>query len=251
MDTSSPIDNTISNYSPTVQQPQPQPQPQPNYSTSIKLRVVSQPPAKVVYLRLLKPAPAVILINDAQDSVDNLFVEASLIRCDNSEIVPQGVDGNTLMKIGHEVVQFKKMKIMTTTLKCGTEFKLKFQLLRYIGENNFENLGIEVTSNPINVVSHSQYLTNKNNSPLPATVSEILPSSGTAGTKVVILGSNFIQSNNLSVKIGNSVVVPQFHESGTLICIIPKLEQSNQIIPVTVSNDGRDYSHTKASFTYI
>lgn len=49
--------------------------------------------------------------------------------------------------------------------------------------------------------------------PIPS-ISEVIPPSGPAGTRVVLLGGNFLNTPNLRVAFAQSVIVPTFHESG-------------------------------------
>ena len=45
-----------------------------------------------------------------------------------------------------------------------------------------------------------------------ATLSELIPSTAVVGTKLCLLGANFVNSKKLVVRFGEIVVVPQFHE---------------------------------------
>jgi hypothetical protein len=111
-----------------------------------------------------------------------------------------------------------------------------FACCRYAGaQAAFEDIpGCTVISNPIEVFSHTQYLNEKQDSmpplrlssfsfqwivasnesrllapfgtitgPPPPVVQEVLPSAGpvNGGTRIVILGSNFINSSNLKVPL--------------------------------------------------
>jgi hypothetical protein len=85
----------------------------------------------------------------------------------------------------------------------------------------------------------------------PATVTEVLPPRGSAagGSRVVVLGANFIDSPKLRVKFGDVVVRPIFHENKTLICTtLPGTP--GVTVKVRVSNDGTDYCDTMAEFTF-
>lgn len=79
------------------------------------------------------------------------------------------------------------------------------------------------------VFSHSQYLNNKN-----AGVVEILPATGSAsgGTRVAVLGYNFVESDNLRVKFGDAIVSCQFHDNCTLLCETPPLSEAKSVANV-------------------
>lgn len=219
-----------------------------------QLRIAKQPNAKTVYQRILKPFPAVMLlgsgVNEAQS---NLFVEATLIRSDSDGELNQVLDGNKVIRISTGVfATFKKLKILSTSQQQGTLFRLKFQLKRYVG-NVFEIIeGASVTSNPIEVFSHTIYLNEKKNGPPPPpNVTEIIPNRGptAGGAKAVILGSNFFGSPALRMKFGDTVITPTFHEQGTLICSTPA-GRSDNTVQVRVANDGNEYCESYASYTY-
>jgi len=98
------------------------------------------------------------------EAQSNLFVEATLLRSDSDVELNQILDGSKVIRISTGVfATFKKLKILSTTQQQGTLFRLKFQLKRYVG-NVFEIIeGASVTSNPIEVFSHTQYLNERKN----------------------------------------------------------------------------------------
>ncbi|ELR15892.1 IPT/TIG domain containing protein [Acanthamoeba castellanii str. Neff] len=211
-----------------------------------------QPPSKTVYQRILKPFPTVMLLS-GQDNDSNLFVEATLLRSDNETPLPQCVDGNRIVRITNGVfAAFKKLKILSTSQQQGTLFRLRFTLKKYAGaQAAFEDIpGCTVISNPIEVFSHTQYLNEKQESPPPPVVMEVLPSAGPVhgGTRIVILGSNFINSSNLKVRFGDMVVPATFHEAGTLICVTPS--RGRGVALVSVTNDGVNFCETQTQFTF-
>ncbi len=84
----------------------------------------------------------------------------------------------------------------------GTLFRLRFLLKRYVG-TVFEIIqGATVISDPIEVFSHTLYLnTNRQDAPSPPVLNECLPTAGPCmgGTRIVLLGSNFVHSPELKV----------------------------------------------------
>jgi len=82
-------------------------------------------------------------------------------------------------------------------------------------------------------------------------VSEILPDSGssTGGTRCVLIGSNFIESPNLTVKVGDIIIKPEFHENCSLIITTPP-SISNTKSKIQISNDGKEYCDSNIYFIY-
>jgi len=163
------------------------------------------------------------------------------------------LDGNRTIRITPGVFStFRKLKILATSQQQRTHFRLKFQLKRYVG-NVFETIeGVSVISNPIEVFSHSYYLSGSKNKVIPPRITEVLPAFGPAcgGTRLAILGSNFINTSNLKVKFGETLFSPEFHEAGTLIITAPTGVRGMRV-PITVSNDGTDFCQSDVIFTYI
>jgi len=90
----------------------------------------------------------------------------------------------------------------------------------------------------------------KEPSRVPPVVSEVLPARGpvSGGTRLAILGDNFIDSASLRVRFGNIILRPTFHESRTLITTVPPGFPGT--VSISVSNDGKDYSAVQAQYTY-
>eukprot|EP00005_Dracoamoeba_jomungandri_P001909 CAMPEP_0174262112 /NCGR_PEP_ID=MMETSP0439-20130205/12777_1 /TAXON_ID=0 /ORGANISM="Stereomyxa ramosa, Strain Chinc5" /LENGTH=807 /DNA_ID=CAMNT_0015346753 /DNA_START=226 /DNA_END=2649 /DNA_ORIENTATION=- len=213
------------------------------------LRIVEQPPEKSVYKRNLKPNPTVQLEDNEDISMEsNLFVAPVLIRCDTLEEKPDLLTGNKPVKIAPgRVVSFRRLKITATSHQQGESlFAIKFELRRYHG-NEYEILDF-VQSNPICVLSHSTQL--KPASSTTASVVEVIPYSGSTfgGTRVAVLGNNFVESPSSRVRFDNIDVMPTFHGPRTLICTTPQHQPG--IVSVRVSNDSKCWSSTAASFTY-
>jgi len=126
-------------------------------------------------------------------------------------------------------------------------------LKRYIG-NVFEQIPTaSVISNPIEVFSHTLYLTEKQEAtPPPPVVHEILPPAGVVGTRVALLGNNFVNSPQLRVRFGDSLISAVWHEQGTLLCNVPHPSKppTAEGVPIRVSNDGINFCETKVFFVY-
>jgi ankyrin repeat protein len=212
------------------------------------LRIIEQPPEKSVYKRNLKPNPTIQLVEDDTNMESNLYIAPVLIRCDTLEEKPKLMTGNKPVKVAPgRVVTFRRLKITSTSHQQGESlFAIKFELRRYHG-NEYEILDF-VQSNPICVLSHSTQL--KPASSATATVTEVIPYSGPTlgGTRVAVLGNNFVDSPSSRVRFDDIDVVPIFHGPRTLICTTPQHQPG--IVSVRVSNDSKIWSVTSASFTY-
>eukprot|EP01089_Gocevia_fonbrunei_P007670 TRINITY_DN188_c0_g1_i2.p1 TRINITY_DN188_c0_g1~~TRINITY_DN188_c0_g1_i2.p1 ORF type:complete len:487 (+),score=64.81 TRINITY_DN188_c0_g1_i2:436-1896(+) len=220
--------------------------PQPKF----KIRIARQPPAKTVYQRILKPFPS-IMLESGHDAESNLFIEAELLRSDTDAELHQCLDGVKIVRISDGTFAcFKRLKILSTSQQQGTLFRLRFTLKRYQG-TSFEGVdGCSIISNPIEVFSHTQYLNDKQDAPPPPVVTEVLPSTGgcAGGTRIVILGSNFINNPKLKVRFGDVVVPATFHEGGTLIVVTPPRTRSR--VPVSVTNDDVNFCETSCFFSF-
>ena len=95
--------------------------------------MASQPPARVVYQRILKPFPQVQVLG-AHQQYQNLYIEATLLRRDTHEEVPH-LDGNTLVRVWNGFATFRKLKVTSTSQQSGTLFQLRFSLKQYDSAN--------------------------------------------------------------------------------------------------------------------
>ncbi len=105
-----------------------------------------------------------------------------------------------------------------------------------------------IHSNPVCVLSHSTQM-----KPVPTAspvINEVVPDMGppTGGTRVAVLGSNFVDSPAARIRFDTTDVMPIFHGPGTLICHTPQ-HQPGQV-SVRVCNSAKKWSETSASFTY-
>ncbi|KAL6072068.1 26S proteasome non-ATPase regulatory subunit 10 [Balamuthia mandrillaris] len=213
------------------------------------LKIVEQPPEKSVYKRNLKPNPTVQVVEEEEASSEqNLFVAPVLLRCDTLEEQPKLMTGNKPVKVAPgRVISFRRLKITSTSHQQGESlFAIKFELRKY--HNNEYEILDSVQSNPICVLSHSTQL--KPASTTTPAVAEVIPYSGSSlgGTRVAVLGNNFVDSPSSKVRFDNTDVMPTFHGPRTLICITPQHQPG--IVSVRVSNDSKVWSPTAASFTY-
>lgn len=226
---------------------------------SWQLRIQKQPPAQTVYQRIVKPFPALALVTTGATAAAaaqfNLFVEASVIRADSEKELPLCLDGSRVIRIqAGALATYRKLKILATTAQQGCLFRLRFQLKRYEGNQFYTVPGAVCISNPIEVFSHTYYLTNrkKNAPPPPPSVTEVLPARlpahGGAAQRIVILGAGFVDNAALRVRVGDAVVRPVFHENKTLIVTLPtSLERGSHV--VSVANDGKDFCASSVTLT--
>eukprot|EP01090_Pellita_catalonica_P004536 TRINITY_DN1435_c0_g1_i3.p1 TRINITY_DN1435_c0_g1~~TRINITY_DN1435_c0_g1_i3.p1 ORF type:complete len:828 (+),score=129.19 TRINITY_DN1435_c0_g1_i3:53-2536(+) len=235
--------------SPPPFSPTPEPTATPSETKRLTLRIVEQPPEKSVYKRNLKPNPMIQVVGEDDQMDANLHVAPVLLRCDNGEEKPKLMTGNKPLKAATgRVVVFRRMKITATSHQQGESlFAIKFELRRYRGNNDYEVIDY-IQSNPICVLSHSTQL--KPASSTTATITEVIPYSGSSlgGTRVAVLGNNFVDTPSARVRFDDTDVIPQFHGPRTLICSTPTHKPG--IVSVRVSNDSKVWSPTAASFQY-
>eukprot|EP01130_Rhizamoeba_saxonica_P007400 TRINITY_DN2995_c0_g3_i2.p1 TRINITY_DN2995_c0_g3~~TRINITY_DN2995_c0_g3_i2.p1 ORF type:complete len:463 (+),score=79.50 TRINITY_DN2995_c0_g3_i2:601-1989(+) len=217
-----------------------------------QLRIHKQPPAQTVYQRILRPFPVVMLVGPSETEAVNFFVETTLLREDNGSEIPLCLDGTTVMRFtGGSFCTFKKLKILSTSQQQGTKFRLRFQLKQYVGSIFQIVEGATIESEPIEVFSHTCYLTkSKKNSKKPAKLIEVLPNTAYPGERVAILGENFVKGKKLTINFGDIKISPQFHEMGTLTCTVPD-GIPNSVVTIKVTNDGKTYDTSEATFTFM
>jgi ankyrin repeat protein len=168
------------------------------------------------------------------------------------------------------LVPFKKLKVnITSHQEGGALFCLRFEARRYTSQTEYEVVH-SIQSNPMAVLSHSTQLKARkfllplflfpvivpdlpfplSATSLPPCIQEVVPGSGSVngGTKVAIIGSNFIDTPSVRVRFDSTDVVPTFHSGGTLICTTP--QHAPATVTVIVSNDAVRWSDTSAKFTY-
>eukprot|EP01114_Cavostelium_apophysatum_P016722 TRINITY_DN4814_c0_g1_i3.p1 TRINITY_DN4814_c0_g1~~TRINITY_DN4814_c0_g1_i3.p1 ORF type:complete len:804 (-),score=200.33 TRINITY_DN4814_c0_g1_i3:47-2458(-) len=222
----------------------------PQQEKRISIQITEQPPEKSVYKRNLKPNPMVMLVGDQKLNDGTLYVSCGLIRCDTLQEEPKFITGNRPIKVtSGRIVTFRKLKITTTShQQQETLFCLRFELRKYTGEDEYEVIDT-VHSNPLCVMSHStQMKPTPTNAP---TITEVIPNCGptTGGTRVAILGSNFVENPAARIRFDSGDVMPVFHGPGTLICHTPQHPPGT--VHVKVCNAAKKWSDTVATFTFI
>lgn len=177
-------------------------------------------------------------------------VHPILIRCDTGEVV-DFLLAKPVKVVTNKVYQFKKLKITQTSHQNSESlFSIKFELRRYTDTKSDQFTIIHsVSTNPICVLSHSTQL--KPASLAKPVVTDVIPGDGpiTGGTRVVILGTNFIESPTLRARFGNIEVYPIVHGPKTLICTTPPNQQG--IVEVSVCNDVNVWSDQCGRFSYV
>jgi len=215
----------------------------------LSLQIVEQVPSQSVYKRNLKPNPMVMVVGDTSLNDGRLFIVPVLMRCDTLTEEPKFLSGNSPVQITiGRVLTFKKLKVLTTShQQQETLFLVKFELRRYLSEEQYEMLD-SVHSSPICVVSHSTQM--KPITTTAAVLHEVIPSSGpvTGGTRVGVLGANFVDSPAARVRFDTTDVMPHFYGPGTLVCHSPQHDAGS--VSVRVCNSPKKWSDTAATFTY-
>jgi hypothetical protein len=124
--------------------------------------MIREPPQQTVYQRIVKPFPAVMLTSNYHGKYpeNNLFVEATLLRSDSETEINQYLNGTHLESLSNNnIATFKKLKVLATSVKEGCMFRFKFTLKRYT-RDHFEPVpNVTVISNPIEIFSHTCYIT--------------------------------------------------------------------------------------------
>jgi len=218
---------------------------------SFSLTIIEQPPERTVYKRCLKPNPTVLIQSSQQPNLlagESLCIVPTLYRFDTNEPVPF-LTGDTPVSsnIGSSAI-FKRLKVTKTSHQLDdTLFFLQFELRKTDGRKQSETIAF-VQTKPFTVVSHSTLLPQA--AAILPTVNEVVPGTGSTegGSRVVIIGLNFEDSPGLVVKFDNIPVVPEFHGTGTLICLTPRHVPAQ--VKVTVANNGKQFGNTNALFTY-
>lgn len=220
---------------------------------SLQLRVVEQPPEKSVYKRNLKPNPRVMVVGDTSAMGDEqLVVVPKLCRCDTQEILEDKLTGHTPVVVtGGSMAVFKRLKLLCTTRQNdGSLLSIRFELRRLGPDQKPGELLTFVHSNPIVVVSHTTQM----HEPVTqlASVIEAIPGSGPTcgGTRVAVIGHNFLQCDKARVQFGESEVSGQVYGEGTIVCMTPHRDRAERV-DVRVTNDGRQWSSSAASFEYV
>eukprot|EP01122_Echinamoeba_exundans_P004228 TRINITY_DN14241_c0_g1_i1.p1 TRINITY_DN14241_c0_g1~~TRINITY_DN14241_c0_g1_i1.p1 ORF type:complete len:280 (+),score=30.30 TRINITY_DN14241_c0_g1_i1:56-895(+) len=132
-------------------------------SGGYSLHILTQPPAKTVYQRIIKPFPKVLVKSTSTDTNDlaptNLHVEAKLCRCDNGEAVDSLLLGVSIVPVTGGMATFAKLKVATTSSQAGTEFMLRFSLKASQGGAFEDVVGCEpIESTSIEILTHTFYL---------------------------------------------------------------------------------------------
>ena len=112
-------------------------------------------------------------------------------------------------------------------------------------------------SGPVEVFSHTLYLQNPDGTKVAKSVPavrEILPLGGkkAGGTRCVLIGHGFENTERVCVKFGDKVQKAQFHEEGAVLVTTPAFA-TPACVPVRVSNDGEHWSETVPPlwFTFV
>lgn len=241
-----PADSTWATSATEVPGTAPQPhQPPVATSTGYELRMAIQPPPQLVYQRIVKPNPTVMMVTGSPNK--DHFVRATLVRADSDTEVVNVLEGTLVERISTtSMAQFRRLKIISTSQMQGTLFRLKFSL--EVFEETFIPTGICIFSNPIEVFSHTQYVKPNRNAPTPPVILEVLPVSGKPGTRVAVIGNNFVEGDHLAVRFGEMSTRPRLHGPGTLICSAPSHQPA--FVDVSVTNDGVHFTRS-VPFQYL
>jgi len=213
------------------------------------LVVRQNPSPEIVTKRLLKPFPAVMLQEkNLFSKTTNLYVNVHLIRTDDHSPLDSILEGNKFTHISNgEFAYFKKLKVKESSIKYErSPFQLIFNLYQLV-DKVYTPLNIVAYSETFMAYTHSSYLSKskkKGSKPAPPALIEVIPSTGklSGGDRCCIVGASFQESPKLVVKFGDSLIIPQFHESGCLIITTPPIASISHI-QISVANDGKNFSN--------
>jgi len=214
---------------------------------------VDEPDEAVVYRRNVKAHPTLQVTVPAAARADYV-VTVVLVRCDiNSELADKIESGGEELSVKGGSVSFKKIKIAITSHQTSeTMFALRFKLVH----RTTRAVEAMIQSRPFIVVSHTSQVSGVKRSnaeivdiAVPA-VQECIPPSGPAsgGTRIALLGGDFVESPSLVVRFGNTIVPASMRSAGTLLLRAPPHEQG--AVEVRVSNDNSSWSATAATFVF-
>lgn len=214
------------------------------WESPIRVEIVEQPPIRCVYRRNLRPFPEVRLVGiDSKNP--QLQVAVLLVRCDTMAVLEDSLSGDVLQRAASgSTIQFKRLKVLQTSHQLGdTHFALRFELRDYSNGQDNPIVLHTLQSIPFMVLSHSTQL-NKPQSLLPV-VTDIIPQQGfvRGGTRIVVLGENFMDSPGLRVRFDQTEVQPSYHGPRTLICVTPPSRRGVGPVSIRVCNDGRKWGN--------
>lgn len=217
------------------------------------LTFVDEPDEAVVYRRNVKQHPVLHVTCPVAEAA-HYVVTLDLVRCDTNEEVTHMVEsGREEQSVSGGVVSFKKIKISTTSHQLGESmFALRFKLTH----RRTRVVEAQVQSRPFVVVSHSSQISSVRREnqeqlliPVPA-VQECIPPAGptVGGTRIALLGGDFVSSPALCVRFGDTVVPASMRSAGTLLLRTPAHEHG--AVEVRVSNDNASWSSTTTTFVF-
>lgn len=220
--------------------------------TTLVVQCVDQPPERSVYRRNLKPNPSVTVSGDIRSLQpgETLVVVPTLVRCDTQKVMkPSDMTGTTPVVVtSNSLIKFSKLKIQTTSHQQDeTMFAVRFELRKCRSETDYDVVSF-VQTTPINVVSHSTQLSKP--STTSPVIQEVCPPAGptSGGTRVAIIGQNFVDNPKAMVRFDTTPIKPQFFGPGTLVCTTP--QHVAGVVSVSISNDSVRWSDTGTTFTF-
>ncbi len=143
---------------------------------------------------------------------------------------------------------------MKTSNQLGdTHVALRFELRDYTGGGGEQEYRVLHTcqSIPFMVMSHSTQL--KKPKELMPVVADLVPAQGFigGGTRVVLLGNNFMDTPGLRVRFDKTDVQPVYHGPRTLTCHAPPHPAAGPV-SVRVCNDATKYGEAaEVPFSYV
>ncbi len=213
------------------------------WQSTVRVEIVEQPPKACVYRRNVRPSPEVV-VKGVDGGNAQLRVHVVVLRCDTMAVLEEAssLSGDLEYRVAAgSKVAFKKLKLMKTSNQLGdTHVALRFELRDHSGGGGDYRVLHTCQSVPFMVMSHSTQL--KKPKELTPVVGDIVPSQGHVGggTRVVLMGNNFMDTPGLRVRFDKTDVQPVYHGPRTLTCQVPPHTGAGPV-SVRVCNDATKF----------
>jgi len=186
------------------------------------LSLTNAPNPCIVYQRIVKPFPTVTVSNNLQNNGE-YFIDVDFLDNKNEEIT-EFLGGTKRMSLQGRLgsVTFRKLKVLVTSQQRGSLLRLRFTLKQVSAAGSVPLAS--VTSLPIEVVSHTQYLKKEeeeaasvNTRPAPQ-VEHVVPSAAKPDSPIAIVGSGL---QGCQVYFNDVEAVPVFQNASAIVVNVP------------------------------
>lgn len=218
-------------------------------SDSLNLTLTNAPNSCIVYQRIVKPFPTVTVSNKLKNNGE-YFVDVDLLDNKNEEITELlGGTKRVAVPWNHGSVTFRKLKVLVTSQQRGSLLRLRFSLKQVTAAGAV--LLATVTSLPIEVVSHTQYL-RKDGDHEPVAcrapqVEHVVPSAAKPDSPIAIIGCDL---QNARVFFNEVEAHSVFQNGSAIVVNVPGglTGQGVQLRIVTASASGEALSAVRTFY---